>query len=280
MFKYNLANNIKNLRIQNKLTQSELSEKLGITRQSLSNYEKGIREPDVAVLTAIANYFNCSVDYLLFDSTDNNLDMIYSNFDIDDIMDYNSLILKYMLNKKEQLKKVSLNISTEIDKVNRIINLINHSKHNTELSSDFLDEVKNESNKISIPIINKRFECMKISDMKIFDGYISTHLKSPLSLDKKNNYYIFTVLDDSMNTLFKINEKIIIENTNVVNNGDIAVVLINNCEMTIKKIFFIDNYIKLIPLSKKESYKVEVYDLNKIDVQVQGKYIVKLDDYL
>lgn len=279
MFKNNLAKNIKNLRLRDGLTQSELSEKLGITRQSLSNYEKGVREPDIAVLTAIANYFNCSVDFLLFDRIDKNLEDIYDRYNISELKNYDNILLKYMLDKKNELKIINNNINSEIKKLDKIIELItssNSSEHSTELSHGLEKNII----KITIPIIKDDFDVIRINSSKNFNGYINTYLKDPLCLCKKDDYFIFTVKDDSMNKIFSINEKIIMEHTTTINSGDIGLVLINDSKYTIKKIYISDGYIKLIPLSTNLDYKEEIYDLNKIDVKIQGKYIVRLDDYL
>lgn len=43
----NLGDKIIELRKNKKLTQEQLSEKLGITRQTLSNWEKNITSPDI-----------------------------------------------------------------------------------------------------------------------------------------------------------------------------------------------------------------------------------------
>ena len=56
---------LKDLRIQNELTQIELSKILNIAQPTLSGYETGHTEPDNMTLTQIANYFGVSVDYLL-----------------------------------------------------------------------------------------------------------------------------------------------------------------------------------------------------------------------
>ena len=53
------------LRQSRGLTQQELADKLGITRASLSHYEKGRREMNYNLLIQTADYFNVSVDYLL-----------------------------------------------------------------------------------------------------------------------------------------------------------------------------------------------------------------------
>lgn len=59
------AYNLKNYRIKNNLTLTELSEKLGISRTALSGYEKGLNDPSLYVLFKIATLINCSLDELV-----------------------------------------------------------------------------------------------------------------------------------------------------------------------------------------------------------------------
>ncbi len=47
------------------MTQSELSEKLNVSPQAVSNWERGEAIPDVAVLLDLANELHCSVDAIL-----------------------------------------------------------------------------------------------------------------------------------------------------------------------------------------------------------------------
>ncbi len=53
------------LREKHRLTQEQLSGKIGISRATLSHYEKNRREPDYETLNKIADFFNVSIDYLL-----------------------------------------------------------------------------------------------------------------------------------------------------------------------------------------------------------------------
>lgn len=55
----------KNLRINNKYTQQELANHLGISRSAIGMYENGEREPDFETLEAIADFFNVDMDYLM-----------------------------------------------------------------------------------------------------------------------------------------------------------------------------------------------------------------------
>ena len=56
---------IAELRTELKLSQTELAKKIGVSQQTISKYEQGIREPDIATLIRLAKIFNVSVDYLL-----------------------------------------------------------------------------------------------------------------------------------------------------------------------------------------------------------------------
>ncbi|MBR4237787.1 helix-turn-helix domain-containing protein [bacterium] len=60
-----IGDRIKELRNKKELTQAELADKLGFTSQTVSNWESGIREPDIDSLTQLASLFNVSLDYLL-----------------------------------------------------------------------------------------------------------------------------------------------------------------------------------------------------------------------
>ena len=63
--KYELAENIKKLRIQKHLTQKELGSKLGITTSTVASYESQDRLPSIAVLIKLSAEFNVSIEYLL-----------------------------------------------------------------------------------------------------------------------------------------------------------------------------------------------------------------------
>ena len=59
------AQRLKELRLDNSLTQAELANALSVDQRTVSNGEKGIREHDFESLLKIARYFIVSADYLL-----------------------------------------------------------------------------------------------------------------------------------------------------------------------------------------------------------------------
>ena len=63
--KLQLGKTLKRLRREKDITQEELAEILGVSFQSVSRWELGVCYPDMALLPAIASFFNITVDALL-----------------------------------------------------------------------------------------------------------------------------------------------------------------------------------------------------------------------
>ena len=53
------------IRKQRRLSQQRVAIDLNISRESLSYYETGKREPSLALLRALSDYFNVSIHYLV-----------------------------------------------------------------------------------------------------------------------------------------------------------------------------------------------------------------------
>lgn len=60
-----LSERIRRLRLANSLSQVELADKLGVTKQSVSNWENDNIQPSIDMLIKIASVFSVSTDYLL-----------------------------------------------------------------------------------------------------------------------------------------------------------------------------------------------------------------------
>lgn len=57
--------NLKKLREDKHLSQVQLAVNLGVSQELISRYEIGSSFPQPQMLIKLANFFNCSVDYLL-----------------------------------------------------------------------------------------------------------------------------------------------------------------------------------------------------------------------
>lgn len=60
-----IGENVKAIRKEKKLTQSELAEEMGISRSYLSDIENNRKNPSIKTLTSLANKLDVSVVYLM-----------------------------------------------------------------------------------------------------------------------------------------------------------------------------------------------------------------------
>ncbi|MGG7078753.1 helix-turn-helix domain-containing protein [Clostridium sardiniense] len=158
---YNFCVNLKNLRLDNDLSQIKLSEKLGISRSTYSNYENGISEPDLDMIIKISNFFNCSIDELLkgkvatesypFDPpllTEQNFNFDINKFTID------KLLRKLKNNKKyyeNHLRELNKEITLKIKEIDDLIEILEHKQRKNHRNNmiEFAEEIT--------PIISKEF---------------------------------------------------------------------------------------------------------------------------
>ena len=75
----NIGQNILNLRKAANLSQEQLAEKMGVTRQTISNWELDESSPDLKQGKELSKIFNVSLDDLVGDSTYEYLDKTDSN---------------------------------------------------------------------------------------------------------------------------------------------------------------------------------------------------------
>lgn len=61
---------LRELRLDSEKTQAELALFLGTSRQVYANYENGINEPSLDTLARLADFFECTIDYLIGRSDD------------------------------------------------------------------------------------------------------------------------------------------------------------------------------------------------------------------
>lgn len=106
--------NLKKLREDRNLTQVRLSIEVEVSQELISAYELGKNKPNVDNLLKLANYFNCSTDYIL-DRTDNpaiNKSLNKTKLELNNIMNkYESLssenkklfneYLEFLINKNK-----------------------------------------------------------------------------------------------------------------------------------------------------------------------------------
>lgn len=57
--------NLKEIRQKANLTQNDIAKLVGTSQKSISNYEKGLTDPDIPTLIKLADYFHTTIDSLV-----------------------------------------------------------------------------------------------------------------------------------------------------------------------------------------------------------------------
>ena len=63
--KNKFKDNLKSLRLEKGLGQVSLANLIRVSKGTISLWENGIREPSMSSLIALADFFNCTIDYLV-----------------------------------------------------------------------------------------------------------------------------------------------------------------------------------------------------------------------
>ncbi|MCI8749632.1 MAG: hypothetical protein HFH67_17545, partial [Lachnospiraceae bacterium] len=89
-------------------------------------------------------------------------------------------------------------------------------------------------------------------------------------------HFFLRVNGESMNKIVKNGAFALIHKQDTVENGEIAVVLVNGFDATIKKFTKQGDLIVLEPQSNDESFETQVYDKNT-SIKILGKYVGKME---
>ncbi|QPA31597.1 helix-turn-helix domain-containing protein [Thermaerobacillus caldiproteolyticus] len=132
------------------------------------------------------------------------------------------------------------------------------------------------SNIVTLPIVGTIAAGQPILAAQNIEGYMPI-LSSFLNRHKE--YFYLKVKGDSMNLEFPDGSYVLVERTSEVENGSIAVVLVNGHEATVKKVSINKNIITLIPMSNDPSYQPQIYDITRDEVKIIGKVIQAVKIY-
>ena len=96
----------------------------------------------------------------------------------------------------------------------------------------------------------------------------------PIEMAKNGEYFALQIKGDPMEPKFSAGDVVIVRKQEDVDNGDIAIVLVNGNEATVKKIRKFDGGINLIPTNS--NYDVITYtnaQIEQLPVRIIGKVV-------
>ena len=88
--------------------------------------------------------------------------------------------------------------------------------------------------------------------------------------------FFLKVNGESMNLLVKNGAFALIRKTDFVENGEVAAVLVNGYDATLKKFSKQGDVVVLEPMSNDPSFSTQIYNKNT-DIKIIGKYIGKME---
>ncbi|WP_208954943.1 XRE family transcriptional regulator [Dolosigranulum pigrum] len=228
-----IGNQIKQLRKQYNMTQEDLAEKLGTTKQSVSRYENGIRKANQDVLFELCRIFDVKIDDFF---PENDSEAIQSS-NIEPILDiYNELTpprqRKVYHYAEEQLDEQQLEEHSNIYMIHG-----RASAAGSAIEVDDNDARMNVVNSSTIP--NGADEIVKITG-------------------------------DSMEPLIKKGSSVYIRHQPTIENGEIAIVRIEDIGVTCKKVYKNNQQVRLKSINT--TYDDMVYQAD--EVTILGKVLL------
>lgn len=119
-----------------------------------------------------------------------------------------------------------------------------------------------------IPILGRVSAGLPLYAEQNIEGYTYTDLNGV------DEYFALRVHGDSMDAA-RINDGdvLIVRRQDCVDNGQIAVVLVDGEDATVKRFYSSEDTITLVPQSTNPQHQIQVYDAKKIDIRVLGRVV-------
>lgn len=193
---------------------------------------------------------------------------------------------------REELKISQNELAKKLNKTQQMISLYENGTYEPDLDGYILMsklfncsieyiagksdiKTKKQTNIKTLPVIGNISAGQPNWAEECIEGHlpIDTNL---MKIDNLEDYFFLHVKGESMNKIVKNDAFALIHKQDTVENGEIAVVLVNGYDATLKKFTKQNNLIILEPQSTDDSFQTQVYD-EKTNIKILGKYIGKME---
>lgn len=163
----------------------------------------------------------------------------------------------------------------ELDQVDPYMETIKNIARYFDIPLDDLLGIKLEKKEASmmddfIPI----YGVISAGALSFAEQNIVGYTPAPTFIRYKNkDVFYLRVRGDSMNKEFPDGSDVLVDKDADVNSGDIAVVLIDGLDATVKQVRFETGKIILIPMSTNTEHYATAYDFSQVEVKIVGKVI-------
>ena len=245
-------NRIKELRKARKISQCKLAEMLNVHQTAISQWETGRTNPDIATAKKIADIFGTTTDYIFgreYDGNSKNFTMpkdllkkcitpIEHYFDPEAISK-----LFEIIEKDETLQSYNENLELSFQEPmspERTLKL----EHGLSVTDENPDVVSYEV----VGTVAAGYDGEAVEE---YTGEICEIPTSYLKGHKKEDYFVLRVVGDSMYPRLLNGDRVLVQRCTSVDSGDIAIVMYNGSEATLKKVEYVngENWVDLIPFN-------------------------------
>ena len=139
---------------------------------------------------------------------------------------------------------------------------------------DRLPSVRPGVERKMIPVLGQISAGLPLYAEENIEYYISTDVVGD------GEYFALKVKGDSMNAArIYDGDVLIVRQQDIVEDNDIAVVLVNGDEATVKRWHRDGKYVILIPQSTNPAHTTQIYDPEQVNIKVLGKVVRSLVEF-
>ena len=261
---------LRELRKKKNLTMKQLGAMFGAAESTVSHWENGKREPDTATLLNLADYFNVSVDYLLGREEIKKAPRFKING-----RRYSTDIRKYKMGFDKEVRKALLKTPSN----DSVLSDIHTSFHPDATRVQFERIYNKYESVITYPVLGTVRAGFNGAIDEIPTGEEIEIPCSMINKAEKNDYFVLQIKGNSMYPKLIDGDKILCKRQTDVDCGDLAVVLYDGEEATVKKVNYDvgRTWIELIPFNPEYAPKrIEGADLEQC--RILGKVLKLIRD--
>ncbi|HAP3573560.1 TPA: helix-turn-helix transcriptional regulator [Enterococcus faecalis] len=230
------------------LTQEDLANKLGFSKQTVSNWETGLKTPRMGAIQKIADLFNVSKSFIIEgidESKNSSIEKIYNQLESPRQQKVYDFAENQLKEQKQEIKR-----------------------ENNPITS--LEQFRKKKEEGIIYGTTKWYGAVSAGTGEFLTDETCEEIELPIEQIPDEADFCLSVNGDSMEPIFHDNDYVFVKRQSEIFSGNIGVVIVNG-ESFLKRIWFENNNIRLESFNKK--YKDIIITEND-EFRIVGKVVM------
>lgn len=230
------------------LTQEDLANKLGFSKQTVSNWETGLKTPRMGAIQKIADLFNVSKSFIIEgidESKNSSIEKIYNQLESPRQQKVYDFAENQLKEQKQEIKR-----------------------ENNPITS--LEQFRKKKEEETVYGTTKWYGAVSAGTGEFLTDETCEEIELPVEQIPDEADFCLSINGDSMEPIFHDNDYVFIKRQSEIFSGNIGVVIVNG-ESFLKRIWFENNNIRLESFNKK--YKDIIITEND-EFRIVGKVVM------